>query len=36
VNFIHGRLGLLDGVAALDTRELVRTVKHRFDRVLIG
>jgi Lrp/AsnC family transcriptional regulator for asnA, asnC and gidA len=35
VELIHGRLGLLDGVSALDTRELVRGVKHRFDRVLI-
>jgi Lrp/AsnC family transcriptional regulator, regulator for asnA, asnC and gidA len=35
VDFIHSRLALLDGVTALDTRELVRTVKHRFDRVLI-
>lgn len=35
VEFIHGRLALLDGVTALDTRELVRSVKHRFDRVLI-
>lgn len=35
VEFIHGRLALLDGVRALDTRELVRSVKHRFDRVLI-
>jgi len=33
--FIHGELSLLDGVMALDTRELVRTVKHRFDRVRI-
>lgn len=35
VEFIHGRLALLEGVRALDTRELVRSVKHRFDRVLI-
>lgn len=35
VEFIHGRLALLEGVSALDTRELVRNVKHRFDRVLI-
>jgi len=35
VAFIHGRLGLLGGVNELDTRELVRSVKHRFDRVLI-
>jgi Lrp/AsnC family transcriptional regulator for asnA, asnC and gidA len=33
--FIHGKLALLDGVVALDTRELVRSIKHRFDRVRI-
>lgn len=35
VAVVHQRLALLDGVNALDTRELVRNVKHRFDRVLI-
>lgn len=35
VEFIHRRLGLVEGVSALETRELVRSVKHRFDRVLI-
>jgi Lrp/AsnC family transcriptional regulator for asnA, asnC and gidA len=33
--FIHGKLALLDGVVAVDTRELVRSIKHRFDRVRI-
>lgn len=36
VTFVHSKLGLLSGVKTLDTREIVRTFKHRFDRVKIS
>lgn len=33
--FIHDKVSMMDGVLSVDTREIIHSVKHRFDQVLI-
>ncbi|MBS3960970.1 MAG: Lrp/AsnC family transcriptional regulator [Sandarakinorhabdus sp.] len=33
--FIHDKVSLMEGVLSVDTREIIHSVKHRFDQVLI-